>query len=146
MQIDPELQKRVSRKAMQEKAQKTHTGEERWTNIDRHFIEVCSSACAIVGFFVGYSVALGRNNSDLCLSRRGDAEVTIAWGLIPPLCRPDNIYQKNMEIKKKRQKRESETTRGAEHDPCQVDPEENEPEEDEPEDDETIESEPDCSE
>ena len=124
------------------KAQKTHMGEERWTNIGNHFVEVCSSGCAIVGFFVGYSVALGRNNSDLCPSRRGDAEVTIAWGLMPPLCGRDNIDQKNMEIKKKRQKRESETTGGAEDDPCQVDPEESEPEKDEPEDDETIESEP----
>ena len=61
---------------------------------------------------------------------------------MPPLCRSDNIDQKNMEIKKKRQKRESETIGGAEDDPCQVDPEESEPEKDEPEDDETIESEP----
>ena len=40
MRFDPKLQKRVSRKEMQVKAQKTHTGEERWTNVDRHFIEV----------------------------------------------------------------------------------------------------------
>ena len=75
----------------------------------------------------------------MCPSRRGDAEVTIAWGLMPPLCRRDNIDQKNMEIKKKRQKRESETTGGAE-DPCKDEPEENEPE-----DDETDEDEPDWS-
>ena len=64
MCFDPEIQKRVNRKEMHMKAQKTHTGEERWTNVDSHFIEVCSSSCAIVGFSVGYSVVLG-----LCQSR-----------------------------------------------------------------------------
>ena len=39
------------------KAQKTHMGEERWTNIGNHFVEVCRSGCAI------------------------------DWGLMPPLCR-----------------------------------------------------------
>ena len=116
------------------KAQKTHTGEERWTNVDRHFIEVCSSSCAIVGFSVGYSVVLGKKNNGLCQSRQGDAEVTIDWDLMPPL--PDNMDEKNTEIKEKRQKRERETTGGAE-DPCK-----DEPEEDEPEDDETDEDEP----
>ena len=51
MRFDPEIQKRVSRKEMQVKAQKTHTGEERWTNIDNQLVEVGSSGCAIVGFF-----------------------------------------------------------------------------------------------
>ena len=51
MQIDPELQKRVSRKEMQMKAQKTHAREERWTNIDNQLMAICSSGCAIVGFF-----------------------------------------------------------------------------------------------
>ena len=64
-------------------------------------------------------------------------EVTIDWDLMPPL--PDNMDEKNTEIKENRQKRESETTGGAE-DPCKDEPEENEPE-----DDETDEDEPDWS-
>ena len=124
----PKLQKRVSRKEMQVKAQKTHTGEERWTNVDRHFIEVCSSSCAIVGFSVGYSVVLG-----LCQSRQGDVEVTIDWDLMPPL--PDNMDEKNTEIKEKRQRRERETTGGTDH-TCKDEPEENEPEDDEADEDE----------
>ena len=130
MCFDPEIQKRVNRKEMQMKAQKTHTGEERWTNVDSHFIEVCSSSCAIVGFSVGYSVALGKKNNGLCQSRQGDAEVTIDWDLMP-----HKLDEKNTEITEKRQKRESEI-RGAE-DSCK-----DEPEEDEPEDDETDEDEP----
>ena len=111
MCFDPKLQKRV--KEMQVKAQKTHTGEERWTNVDRHFIEVCSSSCAIVGFSVGYSVALGKKNNGLCQSRQGDAEVTIDWDLMPPLCRPDNVNEKHAEIKENRQKKRKARQPGA---------------------------------
>ena len=98
-------------------------------------MEVCSSGCATVGFFVGYSVALGKRYNGLCKSREGDAETNIDWGLMPPLCRPnDDVDKKNMQIQEKRQKRESETTRGAEDDSCK-----DESEEDESEDDETVE-------
>ena len=124
MPFDPEIIKRSSRGAMQKTAQTTHTGEERWTNMDQNCFEVISSGCAIVGFFVGYGVALGKVVGDLCPSRQDDAEVTIDWNLMPPLCRPDNIDTKNTELEEKRQKKEAgpssaqDSGDGDEFDPC----------------------------
>ena len=48
MPFDPEIQERKDRKAMQMKAQTTHTGEERWSNLDNHLIECIGSGCSIV--------------------------------------------------------------------------------------------------
>ena len=104
MPFDPEIQQRRSRKAMQMKAQTTHTGEERWSTLDNQCVECISSGCSIVGFFVGYGVALGQKVSDLCESRKKDAETNIDWSMMPPLCRPDNVNEKNKEVEEKRQK------------------------------------------
>ena len=96
MPFDPEIQARMDRKAMQRKAQTTHTGEERWSNLDNELIECISSGCSIVGLFVGYSVAT--KNSGLCESRMKDAETNIDWSMMPPLCRPDDVDKKNMQV------------------------------------------------
>ena len=88
--------------------QQTHTGEARWTNMDSQCYEVISSGCAIVGFYVGYGVAMGKQTSDLCKSRKEDAETTINWDLMPPLCRPDDVEVKNTKIEEKRQKKDAE--------------------------------------
>ena len=89
---------------LQMKAQTTHTGEERWTNIGNHCIECISSDCAIVGLFVGYCVDLGKGHNDMCTSRRKDAELTIDWKLMPSLCRLDNVDDKNQDVEERRQK------------------------------------------
>ena len=60
--------------------------------------EAISSGCAIVGFFVGYGVSLGKKSTDLCASRAMDAECTINWDLMPPLCRPDDVDDKNKRV------------------------------------------------
>ena len=102
MMFDPAMQERSDRLAMQRKSQTTHTGEERWTNVNSDLDEVFSSGCSIVGFFVGYSVALGKKSTDLCQSRSKDAETTIDWSLIPPLCRPDDVHEKNKRVEERR--------------------------------------------
>ena len=122
MRLDPELHKRQSRGDMQRDAQKTHAGEARWTNMDRHCYEAISSGCAIVGFFVGYGVAQGKTNSDACPSRAGEAECTINWMLMPPLCRPDDVDAKNEKIVVSRQEKteaagSSSANAGDTHDP-----------------------------
>ena len=90
---------------MQREAQTTHTGEARWTHMDNQCYEAISSGCAIVGFFVGYGVAQGSKNNDLCQSRVGDAECSINWMLMPPLCRPDDVDTKNEKIVVSRQEK-----------------------------------------
>ena len=108
MRFDPELQKRQHRGEMQQKAQKSHTGEARWTNMDQHCFEAISSGCAIVGFFVGYGPAQGKQHSELCTSRKNNAECTINWEMMPPLCRKDNVDDKNAQIAEIRQKKKNE--------------------------------------
>ena len=48
-----ELQKRNRRREMQKDADKTHTGEARWTNVGSDGVEFMSSHNAVVGWFVG---------------------------------------------------------------------------------------------
>ena len=62
--------------------------------MDNYLIEAMSSGCAIVGFFVGYSVMVGKKYSDACESRLGQAETSVDLMLLPPLCRPDNLGEK----------------------------------------------------
>ena len=96
MRFDPELHKRLSRGDMQRDAQAGHTGEARWTNMDGQCYEVISSGCAIVGVFVGYGVSVAKDKSGLCKSRKNNAECTVNWDLMPPLCRPfDGVDAKN---------------------------------------------------
>ena len=102
MKFDPEIHKRQSCGEMQKEAQTTHTGEARWTNMDGQCYEVISSGCAIVGFFVGYGVALCKEKNGLCASRKGQAESTINWELMPPLCRLDDVDAKNEKVVAKR--------------------------------------------
>ena len=102
LKLDPEIHKRQSRGDMQRDAQAGHTGEARWTNMDGQCYEVMSSGCAIVGFFVGYGVALGKEKNGLCTSRTLQAESTIDWGMVPPLCRLDDVDAKNEKVVAKR--------------------------------------------
>ena len=106
MRFDPEIQERSDRWAMQMKAQTTHTGEERWTNVNSDLDEVFSSGCSIVGLFVGYSVAQGNKSNDLCQSRSTDAETNIDWNMMPPLCRPDDVDEKNKWVEEQRRTKE----------------------------------------
>ena len=106
MPFDPEILKRSDRRAMQMKAQTTHTGEERWTNLDQDLVECLSSGCSIVGFFVGYSVAQGNKSNDLCQSCSTDAENNIDWNMMPPLCRPDDVDEKNKRVEEQRRTKE----------------------------------------
>ena len=118
LRVDPELHKRQSRGDMQREAQTTHTGEARWTNMDQNCYEAISSGCAIVGFFVGYGVSQGKKKGGLCSSREGEAECTIDWKVMPPLCRPDDVDAKNEKIEESRQKREAGGDTHDEVDPC----------------------------
>ena len=112
MRFDREIHERQQRKVMQEKMQKTHTGEDRWTNIDNYCIELISSGCAIVGMFVGYSVARAKPG-DLCTSRQHDAETSVDWLQMPPLCRPDDVDKQNAAIELRRQEAEQKKQRAA---------------------------------
>ena len=106
MPFDREINDRRHRVTMQKQAQATHTGEDRWTNLDQNCYEMMSSNCAIVGMFVGYSPALGNKHTDLCESRADDAETTIDWEMMPPLCRQDDVDSKNWQVEEERQKRQ----------------------------------------
>ena len=59
---DPTLQVRLQRGGMQTDAKSSHTGEARWCNVDQYLDETVSSTCAVVGFFVGYSVTLPKRH------------------------------------------------------------------------------------
>ena len=84
------------------KAQNTHTGEERWSNLDNSFIECISSGCAIVGFFVGYGSAVGKKHSQMCQSRNQDAEMSVGYAWMPPLCKQDDVGARNKKVEEKR--------------------------------------------
>ena len=53
LHIDPTLQARLHRGEIQTHAERAHTGEERWSNLDQFLYETVSSTCMVVGFFVG---------------------------------------------------------------------------------------------
>ena len=72
--------------------------------MDQWLLESMSSGCAIVGFFIGYSVAMGKATSRLCGSRVHEAETTIDWMMMPPMIRPDDLEIRTEESKTKRQK------------------------------------------
>ena len=102
LRLDPELQKRSDRNAMQTQAEACHLGEERWCNTDSEHFEYVSSTCAVVGFFVGYSVAIGKHTSSICPSRGLQAETSVDWSLMPPLCRRDDVEVKNAKLEAER--------------------------------------------
>jgi hypothetical protein len=58
LRVHPTLQARLQREDTQTHAQSSHTTEERWCIVDQYLHETVSSTCAVVGFFVGYTVAL----------------------------------------------------------------------------------------
>ena len=89
---------------MQTEAEVGHTGEAKWTNIDQCGIEVMSSHCSVVGFFIGYAPASGAKKSTITSSRQGQAERNVDWMALPPLCRPDDAEKKNREITELRQR------------------------------------------
>ena len=94
--FDPQLQKTQNRREMQTVAEaNTRTGEPRWHMLDRECYENRSSMCIIVGFFIGYCCAQGKHNAGTTTSRTGYAEHGLRWESIPPLCRKDNVFEKN---------------------------------------------------
>jgi len=78
---------------MQSLAEKGKTGEPRWSCIDAGGLEVISSGCSVVGFFIGYGVL--SKSSQVTTSRKKQAEHNLDWAMLPPLCRPDNLAAKN---------------------------------------------------
>ena len=90
--VDPELNKRLNRHAMQTSAEQGNRGEPRWTCMDCTGLECMSSSCSIVGFWVGYDKYRGRKNSNITMSRKGQAEHNVDWSRLPPMCRP-NVSQ-----------------------------------------------------
>ena len=92
---EPEMQKRYDRCAMQTGAETSHYGEARWSNVDSQMYEVTSSAVSVVAMLVGYGPFQGKKNSDICQSRAGQAETSLDVNCLPPLCRPDNVEEKN---------------------------------------------------
>jgi hypothetical protein len=63
LKADTELLVQRRRLQMQDYAEMSHKSERRWTNIDTLASEMRSSHCCIVGFFVGYGCAMGRQES-----------------------------------------------------------------------------------
>ena len=61
----------------------------------------------MVGWFVGYSPAQGKKTTVLTKSRNDQCEWGLSWDMVPPLCRPDNIEEKNKEIQQRQQGRSS---------------------------------------
>ena len=86
-----------SEEQCKKKAEGTHTGEERWCNMDQYFVETVSSTCAVVGFFVGYAVSLAKDSKEFCQSRQGQAELSVDWEILPPLCRAGNVEVRNIQ-------------------------------------------------
>ena len=55
-------------------------------NFDQFLYEMVSSTCAVVGFFVGYSMTLPEDTSELCPSRQTQAECGLEYiaAALPP--------------------------------------------------------------
>ena len=64
LHIGPTLQARLHRGGTQTHAERAHTGEARWSNLDQFLYETVSSTCAVVGFFASYSVTLPKDTSE----------------------------------------------------------------------------------
>ena len=102
LRVDVGLQKRNQRREMQKDADKTHTGEARWTNVGSDGVEFMSSHNAVVGWFGVYSPlykkehSMVRKSQELC-------EWGMRWDMVPPLCRPDNIEEKSTEVRQQQQ-------------------------------------------
>jgi hypothetical protein len=109
-----EEHKRTSRWQMQSEAEKTHTGEAKWTNVSWDGSEMVSSHCSVVGFFIAYGP---HTKKMMCGSRDSMAAHNLDWKSLPPLCRPDNLDDKNREIEQKRKalenKKEEERASGS---------------------------------
>ena len=89
---------------MQTEAEAGHKGEAKWTNVDPWGLEVMSSHCSVVGFFIGYAPASGAKQSTITSCRQGQAERNVDWMAFPPLCRPDDVEKQNREITELRQR------------------------------------------
>lgn len=88
----PELQKRTSRHEMQKHSMVSHQGEEAWSIVDHYGLEICSSVCCVVGFFVGYGTYLEAHINQ----SRADCIMTggMDWNLVPPISRPCDFVAK----------------------------------------------------
>ena len=89
LRVDVPLNMRIDRHVMQTEAEKGHAVEPRWTCVDGQGLEAMSSACSIVGFFVGYDVLASNKSSTITTSRKGQCEHNLDWKMVPPLCRPN---------------------------------------------------------
>ena len=76
LKVDPGLQKRRDRQEMQTEAEAGHKGEAKWTHVDHWGVEVMSSHCSVVGFFIGYAPASGAKRSTITLPDRGKRNAT----------------------------------------------------------------------
>ena len=89
LRLDIYLQKRAYRREMQIEAEQAHMGEKAWTNVDQYGVEIVSSHCAVVGFFVGYSPVVSSKSTSVTASRSHQAEWGMDWDSLPPWCRPN---------------------------------------------------------
>ena len=89
---------------MQTEVEAGHKGAAKWTSVDHWGVEVMSSHCSVVGFFIGYGPASGARKSTITQSRQAQAEHNVNWTAFPPLCRPDDAEKKNREITELRQR------------------------------------------
>ena len=101
--IHKELLERQNRHDMQTKAEQGHSGEPPWTCEDQHGEEVISSVCAVVGFFIFYGVLAKKLPTMTTTSRKTQAEHNVKWNIVPPLCRLDNLEEKNAALQAMRE-------------------------------------------
>ena len=106
---------------MQTHVERTHTGDKRWSNFDQFLYEIVSSTCAVVGFFVGFSVILLANTAGLATSRQTQAELSVDWNVLPPLCRAVNVVARNRQLEVVRRNERSNAARPKATGPVQVD-------------------------
>ena len=103
---DEMLERRKDRLKMQDESEKTHMGETPWTNVDNMGYEVVSSRCSVVGMLVGHAATIAKAITG---SRAQTGTQGVDFRFLPPLCRPDDIDDKNFMLQEKRaQKRQSE--------------------------------------
>ena len=76
--------------------------------MDDATFEVVSSTCTVVGFFVGYSVALAKDTTEVSQSRKRQAEMSVDWGILPPPCRKGKLEERNVKLEEKRDKAKAE--------------------------------------
>ena len=113
MRVDPTLQARLQRGDMQTQAESSHTGQERCCNVAQFFHDTVSSTCAVVGFFVGYAVALPKNTPEICPFCQAQAELSVDWDILPQLCHADNVEARSIQVEDVRETERATTERAS---------------------------------